>query len=61
MIVGDSPDDVGYAYYGAMGAAHTIANEPPATDDAVQALRRTVEEITGKPLEEPPPRRIGFY
>lgn len=61
MIVGDSPDDVGYAYYGTLGAAHAIANELPETDGAVQALRRVVEEITGKPLEEPPPRRIGFY
>lgn len=28
--------------------------------DPVQELRKVVEEVTGKPLESPPPKRIGF-
>jgi len=61
LQVGDHPDDVGYAPYGQLGAAHSVSPEPPADEDeSVRALRKVVEEITGKAIAEPEPRRIGF-
>jgi len=61
LQVGDHPDDVGYAPYGQLGAAHSVSAEPQTDDDeAVRALRKVVEEITGKEIAEPEPRRIGF-
>lgn len=61
LQVGDHPEDVGYAQYGQLGAAHSVSSEAPDEDEAVRKLRQVVEEITRKPaVEEPPPRRIGF-
>ncbi|MDD1789078.1 hypothetical protein [Burkholderia gladioli] len=31
------------------------------TDDVIDALHAVVEEITGKPVERAPARRIGFF
>jgi len=47
--------------YGPLGAAHAISGERKEENETVRQLRAVVEEITGKPVEQAPARRIGFY
>ena len=41
-----------------LGTATPLHEEPK--DDTISRLHAVVLEITGKPVETPPPRRIGF-
>lgn len=60
MRVGDQLE-YGENHHGQSGAAHSINNDAPEENEAVRQLRAVVEEITGRPVEVPPARRIGFY
>lgn len=60
MRVGDQLE-WGENYHGTTGQAHAISSEHEDECEAVRQLRAVVEEITGRPVEVPPVRRIGFY
>ena len=60
MRVGDQLE-WGENHHGTTGAAHFVSGEGEDECSAIIALRLVVEEITGKPVEPPPARRIGFY
>ncbi len=47
---GGAPDFMGHVSTLPVDHEHDVAAE----------LRKVVEEVTGKPVESPPPRRIGF-
>lgn len=53
------PDDLAYEPQITHGSAHSVSNDPPERD-RVEDLRRTVEEVTRKPLPRPV-RKPGFY
>jgi hypothetical protein len=59
MIVGDL-EFIWYDGPGQMlGVATTLPVEPE--DDTVRRLRAVIEEVTGEPVESPPPKpRMGF-
>lgn len=60
MRVGDQLE-YGENHHGQSGAAHYVSGDTPDENEAVRQLRAVVEEITGRPVEVPPVRRIGFY
>ncbi len=60
MRVGDQLE-WGENHHGTTGAAHFVSSDTPEESEAVRLLRQVVEEITGKPVEAPQARRIGFY
>lgn len=60
MRVGDQLE-YGENHHGQSGAAHFVSGECEEENEAVRQLRAVVEEITGRPVEVPPARRIGFY
>ena len=60
MRVGDQLE-YGENHHGQSGAAHFVSNDAPEENEAVRQLRAVVEEITGRPVEVAPARRIGFY
>lgn len=43
---------------GFLGYASTLPTD--AQEDVIEELHKVVEEVTGKPVDKPPPRRIGF-
>jgi hypothetical protein len=53
------PDDYAYDLPIIQGGAHSVSSEAPERD-RVEDLRRTVEEVTRKPLPRPV-KRMGFY
>lgn len=60
MKVGDQLE-YGDNHHGQMGAAHGVSNDGIDKNEAVRQLHAIVEEVTGKPVQETPARRIGFY
>lgn len=42
------------------GSAHSFSTERYDECEAVRRLREVVEELTGKPVEQPQKMRIGF-
>lgn len=42
------------------GSAHSVSSERDDECEAVRRLREIVEEVTGKPVEQPQKPRIGF-
>lgn len=60
MRVGDQLE-WGENYHGITGAAHFVSGETFDECEVVSQLHAVVEEITGKPVEKAPARRIGFY
>lgn len=43
-----------------VGAAHSVSSETDEQAEAIRRLHEVVEEITGKPVEQPQKQRIGF-
>lgn len=41
------------------GSAHSISSDAPESD-VIADLHKVVEEVTGKPVQKPEPRRMGF-
>ena len=60
MRVGDQLE-WGENHHGTTGAAHFVSSDTQDENEAVRLLHRAVEEVTGKPIEVQPARRIGFY
>lgn len=52
------PDDVASRPSGGVGSASTLPVDDP--DRTIERLREAVREITGVPVMQPEPRRIGF-
>jgi hypothetical protein len=44
----------------ATGSAHAISDRTPE-ESVIDQLHKVIEEVTGKPVEQPAPRKIGFY
>lgn len=53
------PDDYAYEPPITSGSAHSVSGDGPDRD-RVEDLRRTVEEVTRRPVQRPV-RKIGFY
>lgn len=58
-MIGDNLDGGEYSYCLHMtGQATTLPTEDE--DDTIKRLHQAVEDVTGKPVEKPPKRPIGF-
>lgn len=53
------PDDLAYEPQVTHGSAHSVSSDGPERD-RVEDLRRTVEEVTRRPVQRPV-RKVGFY
>lgn len=53
------PDDLALEPQTFQGSGHSVSNEPPPADPA-ERVREVAEEVAGKPMPRPQPRRIGF-
>lgn len=53
-------DDLWNPGPGSIGSAHAVSSDA-APRTRIEALHATVEEVTGQPVEQPAPRKIGFY
>lgn len=58
MIAFDFEDEYSYTVH-QTGYCSTLPEEEP--DYIKQALEKSVEEITGKPVEQPVKLKMGFY
>lgn len=58
MIGDDVQDEYSYPLH-MSGQASTLPSEDGA-DEIIKRLHQAVEDVTGKPVEQPPRRRIGF-
>jgi len=50
-------------YAGSMtnsGAAHAVSSDPDQTNEAIRLLHEAIKDVTGKDIEQPPKRRMGF-
>lgn len=56
----EAPNDYAYDNGTFNGSAHSVSSETAPSDPA-EAVRKVVEEVTGKPLPVKPAVRIGFY
>lgn len=48
-----------FFFWHGFGSAHSVGSDGPERD-RVEELRKTVEEVTRKPVQRPV-RKIGFY
>ena len=54
----EKPDDYAYSIDSGHGSAHSVSSNSEK-EDIIEELRRTVEEVTRKPVQRDV-RRIGF-